>query len=295
MEAAASGLPVIASDIRGCRQVVEPGVNGLLVPVKNPAALACAISQLGEDPETRSAMSTAARQRAEQHFDENQVVRKVMAAYREAARRKGLDHLIEPEPDRPLQVTIRRAVLRDAPFLAGLHTHAIATGFLPQLGPRFMTRLYRALIGWDPAVVLVADDSEGPVGFVAGVPDTGDFYRHFLARHGLGAGLAALPRLVRPSLLKRAWETLRYQGGESGVRAELLSTAVAADRRGQGLGNRLGATFLDYLDQPRVKVVVGAANCGALAAYEKLGFVQSGSIEVHSGEPSVELLWSASR
>ena len=93
MEAAASGLPVIATDIRGCRQVVEPGVNGLLVPVKDPAALAAAIRRLGEDPETRTAMSTAARQRAEQHFDENQVVEKVMAAYREVARRKGLDHL----------------------------------------------------------------------------------------------------------------------------------------------------------------------------------------------------------
>ena len=157
-----------------------------------------------------------------------------------------------------------------------------------------MTRLYRALIEWDPAVVLVADDGEGPVGFVAGVPDTGDFYRHFLARHGIGAALAALPRLVRPSLLRRAWETLRYEGAGSEVRAELLSTAVAADRRGQGLGTRLGATFLDYLDQPQVKVVVGAANSGAIAAYEKLGFVRAGSIEVHSGEPSVELLWSAS-
>ena len=101
MEAAASGLPVIATDIRGCRQVVEPGVNGLLVPVKDPAALAAAIRRLGEDAATRVAMGRAGRQRAEQHFDERQVVDKVMAAYREVARRKGLDHLLEPQPDRP--------------------------------------------------------------------------------------------------------------------------------------------------------------------------------------------------
>ena len=36
MEAAASGLPVVATDIRGCRQVVEPGVTGALVPVGQP-------------------------------------------------------------------------------------------------------------------------------------------------------------------------------------------------------------------------------------------------------------------
>src|SRR5206468_2426506 len=42
MEAAASGLPVIATDVRGCRQVVEPEVTGLLVPVRDPVPLAAA-------------------------------------------------------------------------------------------------------------------------------------------------------------------------------------------------------------------------------------------------------------
>ncbi len=45
MEAAAMGLPVIATDIRGCRQVVDDGVNGLLVPVRDPSALAGAVSE----------------------------------------------------------------------------------------------------------------------------------------------------------------------------------------------------------------------------------------------------------
>ena len=50
MEAAAMGLPVIATDIRGCRQVVDHGVTGLLVPARNPAALAEAIGRLASDP-----------------------------------------------------------------------------------------------------------------------------------------------------------------------------------------------------------------------------------------------------
>ena len=43
MEASAAGLPVVATDIRGCRQVVEAGRTGMLVLTSNPAALADAI------------------------------------------------------------------------------------------------------------------------------------------------------------------------------------------------------------------------------------------------------------
>jgi glycosyltransferase involved in cell wall biosynthesis len=50
MEAAASGLPVVASDIRGCRQVVSDGVNGLLFPVRDVDAPTAAIARVGEDP-----------------------------------------------------------------------------------------------------------------------------------------------------------------------------------------------------------------------------------------------------
>ena len=44
MEAAASGLPVVATDIRGCRQVVEPGRTGVLVPPQDAAAVAAALA-----------------------------------------------------------------------------------------------------------------------------------------------------------------------------------------------------------------------------------------------------------
>jgi glycosyltransferase involved in cell wall biosynthesis len=89
MEAAASGLPVIASDIRGCRQVVEDGVNGFLFPVKDVAALTEAISRIGDDDALRSSMSLASVDRARVHFDERQVVEKVMGAYADVAAAKG--------------------------------------------------------------------------------------------------------------------------------------------------------------------------------------------------------------
>jgi glycosyltransferase involved in cell wall biosynthesis len=89
MEAAASGLPVIATDIRGCRQVVEDGVNGFLFPVRDVDALTAAIARVGDDEDLRSRMSRASVDRARAQFDERQIVDRVMGAYADVARRKG--------------------------------------------------------------------------------------------------------------------------------------------------------------------------------------------------------------
>lgn len=82
MEAAAMGLPVVATDIRGCREVVEPGVNGLLVGVADPVSLAAAIQRLGDHPDERFAMGAEGRRIARERFDERRVVEAVMGAYR---------------------------------------------------------------------------------------------------------------------------------------------------------------------------------------------------------------------
>jgi glycosyltransferase involved in cell wall biosynthesis len=82
MEAAAMALPVVATDIRGCRQVVDDGITGLLVPARRPDALATAIATLGEDRHRRQRMGEQGRQRAEEHFDENRIVDIVMTEYR---------------------------------------------------------------------------------------------------------------------------------------------------------------------------------------------------------------------
>jgi glycosyltransferase involved in cell wall biosynthesis len=95
MEAAASGLPIVATDVRGCRQVVDDDVTGLLVPVRDGEALAEAIAALGEDPTRREAMGKAATDRAQDHFDERKIVGIVLDTYREVAARKGRRDLVE--------------------------------------------------------------------------------------------------------------------------------------------------------------------------------------------------------
>jgi glycosyltransferase involved in cell wall biosynthesis len=94
MEASASGLPVVATDVRGCRQVVDDGVTGLLVPVRDGAALARAIESLGDDADRRRRMGEAAVARAHAEFDEQRVVDIVLDTYRDIARRKRLPRVV---------------------------------------------------------------------------------------------------------------------------------------------------------------------------------------------------------
>lgn len=69
VEAMAAGLPVIASDVGGTADIIEPGRNGLIVPGGDGAALAQAIEHILGDPAHRAAMAAQSRQLAEQRFD----------------------------------------------------------------------------------------------------------------------------------------------------------------------------------------------------------------------------------
>jgi lipopolysaccharide/colanic/teichoic acid biosynthesis glycosyltransferase/glycosyltransferase involved in cell wall biosynthesis len=81
MEAAAMGLPLVATDIRGCRQVVEHGANGLLVPVRDSVALAAAIGELVGDESRRRALGAAARSKALTDFDDRRQVTTTLETY----------------------------------------------------------------------------------------------------------------------------------------------------------------------------------------------------------------------
>jgi glycosyltransferase involved in cell wall biosynthesis len=82
MEAAAMGLPIIATDIRGCRQVVDHRATGLLVPPRDPLALAEAIAELAGDPSRRLLLGAAARRKALLEFDQQRCIDITLATYR---------------------------------------------------------------------------------------------------------------------------------------------------------------------------------------------------------------------
>ena len=83
IEAAASGCALVTTDVPGCREVVTHEVDGLLVPVRNGAALARAVARLQEDPALRARLADAGRHKALEHFDERIVIRNTLAVYGE--------------------------------------------------------------------------------------------------------------------------------------------------------------------------------------------------------------------
>jgi glycosyltransferase involved in cell wall biosynthesis len=79
IEAMLTGLPVVATDIRGPREQVRHGETGLLVPPMQDAPLAAALSQLAGDAGLRARMGAAGRAMALETFDEAKVVARTMA------------------------------------------------------------------------------------------------------------------------------------------------------------------------------------------------------------------------
>jgi glycosyltransferase involved in cell wall biosynthesis len=81
IEAAACGRALIATDVPGCREIVQRGENGLLVPPRNAAALAEAIAVLAADPSLRAQMGRKGREIAASRFSIDHVVAQYMASY----------------------------------------------------------------------------------------------------------------------------------------------------------------------------------------------------------------------
>ncbi len=81
MEAAAMGLPLVVSDVRGSRQIVDDGVTGTVTAIGDAAALADAIAHLAENDVARQAMGRAGRTKARREFDERKVIDKMLGLY----------------------------------------------------------------------------------------------------------------------------------------------------------------------------------------------------------------------
>ena len=84
LEAMASACAVVATNVGGLPEIIEDGVSGLLVPPRDPEALALAIMRLIETPELRKQLGLAARALVEQKFTWEQVASETTRAYERA-------------------------------------------------------------------------------------------------------------------------------------------------------------------------------------------------------------------
>jgi len=82
------GKPVVATDIRGCREAVEDGVTGILVPAKNSYKLAQVLICLLESPEKAKQMGKNGRIKAVKEFDEKIVFERIKKEYERLIKEK---------------------------------------------------------------------------------------------------------------------------------------------------------------------------------------------------------------
>jgi ribosomal protein S18 acetylase RimI-like enzyme len=286
IEAATMGRALVLTDIRGCREVVRDGKEGLLVPPRNVEALADAIGHLVADSALRLRLGTAARLRAHERFDERSVERALLREYRMLAERKGLlNEEIEG-------YRLRRASLDDVPMLAEYHRRMFETGFLPKLGTRFLQVLYTAFVSDPETVAIVLEENGAMVGFVTGSVSVSALYRRFFRHHAAPAFLAAIPALTRhPISLYRAWETARYASDTAGFpEAELFTIGVTPAARGRGIGGLLGQLLVEELGElgaDRVRCTVGPNNAPMNRLMQRTGWQPAGDHSVHHGITSI--------
>lgn len=90
IEAAAMGIPAVVTNVKGNREVIEHGRNGLLVPLGDISALADAIIEILTDPEKAKCMGAEGYRIARERFDERMVFTKVITEYSRLLAEKGV-------------------------------------------------------------------------------------------------------------------------------------------------------------------------------------------------------------
>jgi glycosyltransferase involved in cell wall biosynthesis/L-amino acid N-acyltransferase YncA len=288
IEAAAMGCALVLTNIRGCREIVSNGEDGLLVPPRDANALADAITRLTSDPSLRADLAAAARRRAVESFDERTVFETITGSYQELLSANGFTGT-------PLglegltSVRIRTARRHDVHAIARLHAEVLPLAFLPTLGQSFLRRLFGAMVDDGDATVVVAERAGTVIGYAAGVTSMPAFRRRFLRRHGVAAALTIAPRVVRPRVLSRVVETMRYPELTDGL-PEAEWTFVGVKRgTAPGLGPKLGRHVLDELTQKGVEEVKGYVardNRAMNAMVTRMGFELRSGVSLHDGRPS---------
>ncbi len=84
LEAMAAGVPIVATDVGGNREVVEDRVTGRLVPPRDPARLAEALAEVLEEPKEAAAMGRRGVLRLQRGFGETRMIEETLRAYRAA-------------------------------------------------------------------------------------------------------------------------------------------------------------------------------------------------------------------
>ncbi len=167
---------------------------------------------------------------------------------------------------------------RHSRAVAEMHRTGIRAGFISSLGSMFLRQIYVAIPSCPSGFGYVWEAEDGGVGgFIACADSIGRLYRQCLLRRGLLMALPLTRFILRPSVIKRIWQTLRYPAdmGPELPPAEIISMAVSPEARGKGIGKALMQAALGEFNRrgiERVKLCVGADMDQANSFHRRCGF-----------------------
>lgn len=194
---------------------------------------------------------------------------------------------------------IKLANKNDSREIAVIHQQEINQGFLSQLGVKFLSKLYEAMVLSENCFVLVAKENNQIVGSISGCLNTKEFYREFLKKYGPGSVIILLSKILNLAILKKIFETLKYSKkiDKNCTEAELLTIACKKEFRGTGLSIDMFKNFVNEMESRGIKefkVVVGEELPRAIGFYEKLGFKLCSNIIIHKGYSSRVYVYNVS-
>jgi len=170
-----------------------------------------------------------------------------------------------------------------------------------QLGVRFLQELYRNLIDAEGFIAFVYDAStkHGVQGFIAGATNPDRVMSETFRRAWFLLGPPALPRALRPRLLRRLVQTARYSGASSvpglpaGPLPESLFCSFVPDLRGKRVAGHANKMLFDDLlsrGYAHVKITTDASNAAAARQLQSWGFDNLGPFEFYGKDMTAWLL-----
>ncbi len=188
-------------------------------------------------------------------------------------------------------MNIRLAKKNDCQEIAEIHFQEIKYGFLNQLGKKFLSYFYMAMITSPNAFLVVAEEDDKVIGFISGCTNLNKFYKDFVRQYTFKSFLILLKKIFSFSIFKKVFEVMSYSQKEEKdlPQSELLSIAIIKEYQGQGIAQKLLEKFVLEMKTREIKkfrVIVGENLPQANKFYLKSGFVFHSKNSVHKDTPS---------
>jgi len=182
--------------------------------------------------------------------------------------------------------SIRLANKKDCFAVAKIHFQEINSGFLNQLGEKFLCCFYEAMIDSANNFLIIAEDNGFVIGFVSGSANLNGFYKEFAKKYFLKTLFILIKRIFNKDIVKKILETKKYSKKEN--LPELLSIAVLSRFQGQGIARKLLDKLISEMKKRNIlsfRVIVGQ-DLEANSFYIKNGFKFLSKDFVHKNSPS---------